>query len=108
MSINCCICKKKQSGGIIDYALSPSLNEQRVCTKCWEMLQRIKNAKSFEDVPDDVNDIKAAIENNQLEQKVKDFLLLYLEGICSNGIDNSDIIFKIQVTELISLELLEK
>lgn len=67
MAINCCICKKKQSGWIIDYALSPSLNEHRVCLKCWEQLQRIKNAKLFEDVPDDVNYISYAIENNELD-----------------------------------------
>lgn len=102
MAINCCICKKKHSGWIIDYALSPSLNEHRVCSKCWEQFQRIKNAKLFEDVPDDVNYISFAIENNELDQKVKDFLLLYLDGnfneLTAKEID--DILIQEHINEL--------
>lgn len=55
MSIICCICGKKQSGWIIDYPLSPELDDYRICADCGEKYQKIRNANKLEDVIDEIS-----------------------------------------------------
>lgn len=43
MSIIYAICRKKQSGWILDYSLSNECTNQRICANCFERLDSIKN-----------------------------------------------------------------
>ncbi len=103
MAIICCICGKKQSGWIIDYPLSPELNEYRVCMECGEKYQRIQNAEKLEDVSDEIVYIKEQLQKSMANETVINYLSqLFNEDNAKKTVQDIDIAIAGQRNEAIN------
>lgn len=80
MAIICCICGKKQSGWIVDYPLSPELNEYRVCMECGEKYQKIQKAEKLDDVSDEIIYLKQQLAKGEHNDAVIHFFSLLFNG----------------------------
>lgn len=91
MAIVCCICGKKQSGWIIDYPLSPELNEYRVCMECGEKYKKIQNAEKLEDVSDEIAYINEHLQKGTANDAViNHFSLLINEDNAQKTVQDID------------------
>lgn len=91
MAIICCICGKKQSGWIIDYPLSPELNEYRVCMECGEQYQKIQTAEKLENVSNEIAYIKERLQKGTANDAVINyFSLLFNEDNAQKTVKDID------------------
>ncbi|MBD5534999.1 MAG: YbjQ family protein [Lachnospiraceae bacterium] len=80
MAIICCVCGKKQSGWITDYPLGSELENHRICAECGEKYHKIQNAKTLEDVFEEINYFKEQLAKGGQDEIVNRFFDLLFKG----------------------------
>ena len=80
MTIICCVCGKKQSGWITDYPLGSELENHRICAECGEKYHKIQNAKTLEDVSEEINYFKEQLAKGGQDEIVNHFFDLLFKG----------------------------